>query len=155
MRSGARQWGVTLDDEARAALAPGGTDLRVAQALEIVRAYGEALETKARGPGRVADAATLLFPKETIQWALLVVMGAIAEPARRERLKAAFVALSEWQVYADFTEGFDSARLRRKLDPLALAQEFAAQRTPEERRAAAARDEQVRLIGELKRRGFW
>jgi hypothetical protein len=147
--------GVTLYDDARAGIAPGGNDLRIAQALEIVRAYGEALERMPPRPGAVADAATLPFPKDTVKWALLVVLGAIAEPGARERVKAAFVALADWQVHADFVQGFDSQRLRRKIDPLELAKEFAAQRTPEDRWNAAARAEQAALIAELKRRGFW
>jgi len=145
---------VTLHDDARAAIPPGGGDLRVEQALEIVRAYGEALESAP--PGRaIADTAALPYPKDSIKWALLVVMGAIAEAPRRERLKAAFIALSEWQTHADFAHGFDSTRLRKRIDPLALAKEFAARRTPEDRWSDAARDEQVQLIAELKRRGFW
>ena len=146
---------MTLYDDASAAIQPGGTDLRVGEALEIVRAYGEVLESGQReGPG-AADTSALPYPKDSIKWALLVVMGAIGEPARRERLKAAFVALAEWQTHADFTQGFDSTRLRKRLDPLALAKEFAELRTPEDRWRAAARDEQATLIVELKRRGFW
>ena len=145
--------GVTLYDDARAALPPGGTDLRVEEALEIVRAYGDALERSPRQAGQIADTSALPYPKDTIKWALLIVLAAIPVPAQRERMKAAFVALSEWQVHADFTQGFDSMRLRRKLDPLDLAREFA--RTPQDRLVDAARAEQATLIGELKRRGFW
>ena len=145
---------VSLNDDARAALAPGATDLRVEQALEIVGAYSEALERVRPHAGAVADAATLPYPKDIIKWALLIVLE-VAEPARRERLKAAFVGLSEWQVHADFAQPFDSMRLRRKLDPLALAGELGARRTPEDRWRAAAREEQSALVTELKRRGFW
>lgn len=144
---------MVLIDDAAAALAAAGGDLRIAQALEIARAYGAALE--ARAPGVVADTAALPYPKESIKWALLLLMGAIADPAAREPLKAGFVALAEWQAHADFAAGFDSMRLRRRLDPLALAQEFAAMRTPEDRWNAAARDEQAALVAELRRRELW
>jgi hypothetical protein len=147
--------GVTLYDDARAALGPAGADLRIAQALEIVQAYGELLERAPPRPSTVADTAALPYPKDTIKWALLIVMGAIAEAPRRERLKAAFVALCEWQTHAHYMQGFDSTRLRKRIDPLALAKEFAAQRTPEDRWNAAARAEQAALIDELRRRGFW
>jgi len=70
-------------------------------------------------------------------------------------LKAAFIALSEFQTHADYAQGFDSTRLRKRIDPLALAKEFAAHRTPEDRWNAAARAEQAALIEELRRRGFW
>jgi hypothetical protein len=145
---------VSLNDDARAALAPGATDLRVEQAMEIVAAYSEALERVPMQAGVVADAAALPYPKDIIKWALLIVLEA-AEPSRRERLKAAFIALSEWQVHADFAQPFDSMRLRRKLDPLALAGELGARRTPEDRWKAAAREEQSALVAELKRRDFW
>ena len=104
----------------------------------------------------VIDAADLPFPKETIKWALLILLGAIADPAQRETLKAAYIGLAEWQLRADVESGgFDSTRLRRKLDPLALAQEFAARATPEDRWLAVARDERTALIAELRRKGFW
>lgn len=144
---------VTLYDDARAALPPGGTDLRIEQALEIVRAYGEVLEREPPHLGAVADTAALPFPKDTLKWALLLVLAAIPVAARRERLKAAFVALSAWQTHADYAQRFDSTRLRRKIDPLDLAREFA--RRPEERLLDAARAEQATLIAELKKRGFW
>ena len=150
-----RQWGVTLYHDARAALGPGGHDIRIEQALEIVQAYGDALESSPPRPGVVADTAALPDPKDTIKWALLIVLGASAEAPRRERLKAAFIALSEFQTHADYAQGFDSTRLRKRIDPLALAKEFAAQRTPEDRWNAAARAEQAALVDELRRRGFW
>jgi hypothetical protein len=132
-----------------------GTDLRIEQALEIVQAYGEALERSRPRPGVVADAAALAYPKDLIKWALLMVLGSMADASRREHLKAAFISLSEWQAHADYAQGFDSTRLRKRIDPLALATEFAAQRTLEDRLSAAARAEQAALIEELKRRGFW
>jgi len=145
---------VSLYDDARAALGPGATDLRMEQALEVLRAYGEALERAPPQPGVVADASALPYPKDTIKWALLLVLAA-AEPSRRERLKADFIGLSQWQVHADFAQTFDSTRLRRKLDPLALANELGGGRTPEDRLKSAAREEQGALIAELKRRQIW
>ena len=144
-----------LEDLARTAIAPhAAADLRIAQALEIVRAYGEALA--ARVPGSVCDSAALPYPKETIKWALLMVLGAIDDPAGRLPLKTAFVALAEWQAPADFeSASFDSSRLRKRLDPLELAREFAAHATPEQRFAAAVRKESEGLIEELRRRGLW
>jgi len=144
-----------LQDLARAAIAPRAAgDLRIAQALEIVRAYGDALA--ARVPGNACDSAALPYPKDTIKWALLVVLGAIDDPAGRMPLKAAFVALAEWQAPAEFeSASFDSARLRRRLDPLELAREFAAHATPEQRFASAVRKESEGLIEELRRRGLW
>ena len=146
---------VSLTEEAAAAQAAAGGDLRIAQAVEIVTAYARLLEDGARQRGIVADAGALPYPKETIKWALLVLMAAIPEAARREALRAGFVALSEWQVHADFAAGFDSTRLRRRIDPLALAKEFAAARTPEDRWNAAAREDQAALVEELRRRGLW
>lgn len=147
-----------LFDAACAALGSGerGADLRIGQALEIVRAYGEALEQSTRAPGAVDDAADLPYPKETIKWALLLLLGALHDAAGREPLKVGYVALAEWQdVVALESAGFDSFRLRRKLDPLALAKEFAARGTPGQRSAAAARAEQTVLIAELRKKGFW
>jgi hypothetical protein len=144
-----------LQDLARAAIAPRAAgDLRIAQALEIVGAYGEALAV--RVAGSACDPASLPYPKETIKWALLVVLGAIDDPAGREPLKAAFVALAEWQAPADFeSASFDSSRLRKRIDPLQLAREFAAHATPEQRLASAVTKESQALIEELRRRGLW
>jgi hypothetical protein len=144
-----------LQDLARAAIAPRAAgDLRIAQALEIVGAYGEALA--ARLPGRACDSASLPYPKETVKWALLVVLGAIDDAAGREPLKTAFVGLAEWQATADFeSSSFDSSRLRKRIDPLELAREFAAHATPEQRFASAVRKESEALVEELRRRGLW
>ena len=133
----------------------GTTDLRVGQALEVVRGYGEALAAVASERG-VRDEARLPYPKDMLQWALLLLLGATEDAAKREPLKAAFVSLAEWQEPARFeSQAFDSARLRRKLDPLALAREFAAHATPESRATEAVRAEQAALIAELRRRGLW
>lgn len=129
-------------------------DLRLAQALEVLDAYGEALERPREAA--FADAAELPYPKDSIKWSLLTLLGAIAQPAEREPLKAAFVGLAQWQVRAEYEECvFDSSRLRKRIDPLELAREFAAHRTPEDRFNAAARAERGALIEELRRRGFW
>jgi hypothetical protein len=146
-----------LFEDARAALAAGGqSDLRLEQALEVVRGYDETRANAPRVHGPVGDAANLPFPKDTIKWALLLVMNAIDDAAQREPLKAGFVAIAEWQDVADVESGgFDSFRLRRKLDPLSLAKEFAARATPEDRWLAASRDEQSLLIDELRRKGLW
>jgi hypothetical protein len=146
-----------LFEQAKAAVGTAGhSDLRVDQALEILRAYDEARANTLREHGPVGDAARLPYPKETIQWSILLLLGAIEDPAERDPLKAAYVSLADWQVREEVdTGGFDSSRLRRKLDPLALAQEFAARASPADRWLAACRDERVRLIEELKRRGFW
>jgi hypothetical protein len=148
---------MALVEQARAALlAAGHPDMRMEQALEILGAYETARVRVKREHGPVADAASLPYPKDTIKWSLLLLLGAIAEPATRESLKAAYVSIADWQVREEVeTDGFDSARLRHKLDPLALAQEFAARASPGDRWLAASRDEQQRLIAELKRRGFW
>lgn len=124
-----------LFEETRSALAAGSkTDLRIEQALEIARAYGEILEDSGRVRGAIADIGELPYPKDTIKWALLVLLAAITDPGRREPLKVGYVALAEWQAHADFEAGaFDSTRLRKKIDPLALAKEFAARRTPQDR----------------------
>ena len=145
-----------LHDHARAAVAASGkADLRFAQAFEILSAYDEARTNMQPRHGSVADAEGLPYPKDTIKWALLLVIGAI-DPALREPLKAGYIALADWQAASDFESGgFDSARLRRKIDPLALAKEFAARATPGDRWIAAARDEQAALIAELRRKGFW
>jgi hypothetical protein len=147
---------MSLNDHARAAVAASGrTDLRFEQAFEILRGYDEARANKKPLHGSVADLSDLPYPKATIQWALLLVMGAIA-PEQREPLKAGYVSLADWQAAADVESGgFDSARLRRKLDPLALANEFAARATPGDRWIAAARDEQAALIAELRSKGLW
>jgi hypothetical protein len=147
---------MTLVEHARAALAAAGqADLRMEQALEILAAYETARASVVREHGPVADAAALPYPKATIQWSILLLVGAIAEAAR-EPLKAAYLSLADWQAREDVeTGGFDSSRLRRKLDPLALAQEFAARASPGDRWMAAARDERARLIEELRRRGYW
>ena len=146
-----------LFEQARAALADGSkADLRIEQALEIARAYGEILEDPRRVRGTIADIGELPYPKDTIKWALLILLAAIDDPGGRESLKVGYVALAEWQAHADFeTDAFDSTRLRKKIDPLALAKEFAARRTPQDRYAEAARDEQATLIAELRRKGFW
>ena len=91
-----------------------------------------------------------------IKWAILILLGAVSDAPAREALRAGFVSLAEWQDPADFdTAAFDSTRLRRKMDPLALAREFAARATPRHRWLEASRAEQAVLIDELKRRGFW
>jgi hypothetical protein len=146
---------MSFDDGARAALA-GSADLRVAEALQIAGAYGEALEHAARDAAGVAAEEQLPYPKDTIKWALLILLAALRDAADREPLKAAYVSLAEWQDAARFeTASFDSMRLRRKLDPLELAREFAALATPHDRLKEAARAEQQQLVGELRRRGFW
>ena len=131
-------------------------DLRVGQALGVVQAYGESLDRSRHEPGFVSDAADLPYPKETIKWALLLLLAALRDPAQREPLKAGYVALAEWQSPADFESAtFDSNRLRKKMDPLALAKEFASRATPRGRWMEASRAEQQLLIAELKRKGFW
>lgn len=143
-----------LFEEARAAALADGPDLRIEQALAIVDAYGDTLQRVKRDP--VGDINDLPFPKETIKWAMLVLIGVLREPAQREALKAAYVSLAEWQDRAGLeSEVFDSTRLRRKIDQLALAREFAARSTPQDRFMAASREEQVALISELRARGFW
>ena len=144
-------------EQARTALlAAGQVDLRIEQALEVLRAFDEARAQVKREHGPVGDADALPYPKDTIKWAILLLLGAIADPREREPLKAAYVSVAEWQPRAQVeSAGFDSSRLRHKLDPLALAQELAAYATPADRWLAASRDEQARLIEELKRRGFW
>lgn len=148
---------MTLHDHARAAvLAGGNADLRIGQALEVLRAFDEARAEGLRESAAALNAERLPYPKDTIKWALLVLLGAIERAPEREPLKAAFVSLSEWQLEADIESGgFDSGRLRRKLDPLRLAHELAARATPADRRLAAVRDEQAALIAELRRKGFW
>jgi hypothetical protein len=142
-----------LFEGARAAALAGASDLRIEQALQIVDAYGAALEAK-REP--IADTRELPYPKDTIKWAMLVLLGAIRDAAQREPLRAGYVSLAEWQDRAALESfGFDSARLRRRLDPLALANEFASRTTAEDRWLAASRAEQSALIGELRARGFW
>jgi hypothetical protein len=131
-------------------------DLRIEQALEIVGAYGLALERAKRAPGHVSDSADLPYPKDTIKWAILQLLAAIPDPAKREPLRVGYVALAEWQDLEQLAAvTFDSMRLRRKLDPLSLAREFAARTTPEDRCAAASRAEQQLLIAELRKKGFW
>jgi hypothetical protein len=146
-----------LFEYAREALAAGGkSDLRLEQALEVVRGYDEARANAPRVHGPVGDAANLPFPKDTIKWALLQLMGAIDDAAQREPLKAGFVGIAEWQDVADVESGgFDSSRLRRKIDPLSLAKEFAARATPGDRWLAASRDEKTLLVEELRRKGLW
>jgi hypothetical protein len=144
-----------FDEGVRAALG-GSADLRVHEALEILHAYEEALERAERDSAGVASEGELPYPKDTIKWALLVLLAALQDAALREPLKAAYVSLAEWQDRAHFeTATFDSMRLRRKMDPLQLAREFAALSTPHDRLVEAARAEQQLLIGELKRKGFW
>ena len=147
---------MSLHDHARAAVAASGkVDLRFEQAFEILQGYDQARARMQPRHGSVADAADLPYPKDTIKWALLLVIGAI-DPVLREPLKAGYIALADWQAEAEVESGgFDSARLRRKIDPLALAKEFAARATPGDRWMAAARDEQTALIDELRRKGFW
>jgi len=106
-----------LQDLARAAIAPRAAgDLRLAQALEIVGAYGEA--RAARVPGSACDSASLPYPKETVKWALLVVLGAIDDPAGREPLKTAFVGLGSGRRrrtssrHRSTARGFASASIR-------------------------------------------
>jgi hypothetical protein len=141
---------VSLFDHARAALEGVPADLRMAEALAIVEQYSGALERAGR------DAAALPAPKDTIKWALLTVLAATPGDARRQPLKAGYLGLAEWQDEASLAQpAFDSARLRRKLDPLALAREFAAHASPEGHRLEVVRVEQHALIEELKRRGFW
>jgi hypothetical protein len=147
---------MSLHDHARAAVAASGKgDLRLEEALEILRGYDDALANKKPRHGSVADAADLPFPKETIKWALLLAMDAVA-PEQREPLKVAYMSIAEWQLAEEVeSAGFDSMRLRRKLDPLSLAKEFAARATPASRWTTAAREEQSTLIDELRRKGFW
>jgi len=147
---------MSLYDHARATVAASEpADLRLEQAFEVLRAYDEARAGMKPRHGSVADAAGLPHPKETIKWALMLVMGAV-DPDRREPLKAGYLSLADWQVAEEVEAGgFDSSRLRHKIDPLSLAREFAARATPGDRWIAAARDEQSTLIAELRRKGFW
>jgi hypothetical protein len=148
---------MSLLDHARTAVLAAGThDLRIEQALEILGAYEGARATIPREYASVGDAARLPYPKETIQWSILLLLGAITDPVQREPLKAAYVSTAEWQALEDVEPaGFDSARLRRRIDPLSLAQELADRATPENRWLAASRGEQARLVEDLKRRGYW
>ena len=147
---------MSLHDHARAAVAASGkVDLRLEQAFEILRGYDDARSNMKPIHGAVADAAALAYPKDTIKWALQLVMAAI-DPALHEPLKAGYLGLADWQAAADVESGgFDSSRLRRKMDPLALAKEFAARANPGDRWIAAARDERTALIEELRRKGLW
>jgi len=145
-----------LDHARTAVLAAGTQDLRIEQALEILGAYESARTETPREFASVGDAAKLPYPKETIQWSILLLLGAIPDSVQREPLKAAYVSTAEWQAREDVeSSGFDSSRLRRRIDPLMLAQEFAARATPGNRWLTASRGEQARLIEELKRRGYW
>ena len=147
---------MTLHDHARAAVAAAGkADLRFEQAFDVLRGYEDARASVKPRHGSVGDAADLPYPKDIIKWALLLVLGAIPE-AGREPLKAAYIGLADWQAAEDVESGgFESTRLRRKIDPLTLAKEFAARANPGDRWIAAARDEQTALIDELRRKGFW
>jgi hypothetical protein len=147
---------MSLHDHARATVAASAKgDFRFEQVFEILRGYDEARANMKPRHGSVADAADLPYPKETIKWALLLAMEAVA-PEQREPFKEGYLGLADWQLAEEVESGgFDSMRLRRRIDPLALAAEFAARATPAARWTAAARDEQPLLITELRRKGFW
>jgi hypothetical protein len=77
----------------KAAIAP-STRMADDDAMKIINAYGKAMMDRTSAYG---DLSTLPYPKSRIKEALIHGIKEGDEPKFREQLKAAYVALAEWQ----------------------------------------------------------
>jgi hypothetical protein len=121
--------------------------------MDVVAAYGELLDAAPPTTSTVADIDSLPYPKETIKWALLTLLRIGEDSALRETLRIGYLRLADWQSFAVPPVRIDLARTRG--NPLALAQQMAAESRGEETRLTAARTEQAALVQELQQSGLW
>jgi hypothetical protein len=131
-------------------------DLRLQQARGVVQAYVELL---ARSPARadaLHDAGELPCEKDALKHALAMLLRLESGAAGREPLRIAYLRLADWQPMAlPPAVGIDIANPRNAGNPLEFASRLAAYRAPAlEKRKAAAREERVALLEELRRLGF-
>jgi hypothetical protein len=133
----------------------GASDLRLRQALDVAREYAALLEQSPADALEVPDVAQLPCAKDAIKHALLTLL-ACTPQGLREPLELAYIRLADWQdAQAPPVAPIDLRSARTGRDPLRMASQLAAARTPPaERRLAAAREERARLIEELRRLGF-
>lgn len=88
----------------------------------IIRTYGQFLETHAPTPGCVADAKKLPFLKDTIKTALITGMRATDDPSMVQMLKVAYFQLANFQDgVGDKDKGLDVLNMDNKMDIQELA----------------------------------
>jgi hypothetical protein len=131
-------------------------DLRLRQAIEVARDYARLLERSPADPVDVPDIEELPCAKDAIKHALFTLLARVPDAILREPLRLAYIRLADWQeAQAPPPPAIDLRNARSGRDPLRMASQLAAARTPPgERRRAAAREERTRLVEELRRRGF-
>ena len=131
-------------------------DLRLHQATDVLREYGELLDRTPADPEDAPDAEDLPSSKDAIKHALLMVLARVASPALREPLRIGYLRLADWQpALSPPVMGIDIANARTAGNPLAFASRLMAAKAPvAERRRAAARAERAALVEELRKRGI-
>jgi len=80
--------------------------------LEVVRTYGDVLESGAPAPGCVADVNKLPFPKAEIKEALVHALRVSSDTKMKESLKFAYIQLADWQEGVGANDqGFDISKV--------------------------------------------
>jgi hypothetical protein len=131
-------------------------DLRLRQALDVARDYAALLERSSADPVDVPDMAELPCAKDAIKHALLTLLARTPDATLREPVRLAYIRLADWQdAQPPLSTPIDLRSARSGRDPLLMASQLAAARTPPgERRRVAAREERTRLVEELRRFGY-
>lgn len=132
------------------------SDLRLSQARDVAKAYGELLARSPAHADAVYDAADLPCAKEAIKHSLVMLMRLEGEAGAREPLRIAYLRLADWQpLEVPPAVGIDIANARNAGNPLEFASRLAANRASVlEKRQSAARAERAALLQELRRLGF-
>lgn len=132
------------------------SDLRLQQARDVAKAYGELLTRSPAHAETVYDAESLPCAKEAIKHSLVMLLRLEPKAAAREPHRIAYLRLADWQpLEMPPAMGIDIANARNAGNPLEFASRLVANRAPVlEKRRAAARAERAVLLEELRRLGF-
>lgn len=125
-------------------------------AMDVIQAYGKALETDAPAPGCVADEGKLPYTKDTIKAAIVAGLKDTTDDHIKDLLKAGYIQLSQWQPGVGLTnQGLDLASFDMGQDTAALAKVVLERFATSEDWTVKADEEQKALRGELQALGLW
>lgn len=124
--------------------------------LQVVRAYGKALETEAPTPGTVADVKKLPYPKQVIKDAIVTALRRMTDSQTKEQLKVGYLCLSSWQEgVGEANQGFDVLSLDMSQDTESLVKAALEQSAGSGVWVDEIQKEQAALKQELQELGLW